>query len=455
MSSESKRYQDKIKFDTPFQLIYKYAYTETIIIVSLFLLIGYFTDSSDICLLNAHVPYVIIILTVIILFHGFESGMLALTIISLAMWFFYPTFHYMDFLVFLLMTMLLSQFHYYWSERLKKAEVDAAYKAQKLSELSRAFYSLKISHDQLEENYVVKPMSIRNAIKNILILNDKIENDKTIVNKQKAFYFNLFELLEKSFNLKVGYLIYFKNGAQNNPEHSFSQEYLEFITIGTDEKTELISILQDYIVDKSIARKAPVYISDEAGEPSAINKEQSRYLAAIPAIVDEKIVSVLVIEKMPFMFFTRDYLTSITIIHEYFAFETRKSVYLSHFQELELIKDKEFRFELFRMRRLYMHYKIHSVLLVIRTDSELRITRLSNQLETMLRSLDMLHIVHHGKNYFLTVLLPMNDKAPAIGLLNRFRGTLKDEKDKEFDHMLFGMNEWTLLSKYYRDDYGH
>lgn len=453
MSSKSQRLKEKTKLDTFSKLIHKYAYAETLALVSLFLLIGYYVDHEDMCLLDADIPYVIIILTIVTLFHGFESGVLALTIISLMMWFFYPTFHYIAFLVFLLTTLLLSQFHYYWSMRLRQAEVDAEYKSKKLTELSRAFYSLKISHDQLEKNYVVKPMSIRNAINHILNINDQLAHDEGLVDKQKAFNYNLLQLLEKSFNLKVGHIIYYKDNAQDDLEHNFTQGYLEFTSVGTDETIELESMLKDYIIDKSIARKSPVYISDEAGEPSAINKEQSKYLASIPALIDNKIVSVLVIEKMPFMFFNREYLTSATIIHEYFALETHKSVELSHFDNVELIDSKEFKFEIFRMNKLYTQYKVNSVLLVLRTTSELRTTRLMDRLEKMLRSLDMLQLVHFEKNYFVTILLPMHDKASAKGLFGRLLNTLEDEKDKQFDHMIFDMRQLDLLNKYYRDDY--
>ena len=450
MSSKSQRLEEKTKLDTFSKLIHRYAYSETLALVSLFLLIGYYFDPKDMCLLDANIPYVIIILTIITLFHGFESGILALTIISLMMWFFYPIFHYIEFLIFLLMTLLLSQFHYYWMTRLKQAEVDAEYKSQKLSELSRAFYSLKISHDQLEKNYVVKPMSIRNAIKYILNINDQLAKDEKLIDKQKAFHSNLLQLLEKSFNLKIGHIIYFKDNAV---EDDITEENLEVVSIGTEEQHKIDALLGDYIIDKSIARKSPVYISDESGEPSAINKEQSKFLASIPALIDNKIVSILVIEKMPFMFFNREYLTSVTIIHEYFALETSKSIELSHFHEVNLIDNKDFQFEIFRIKQLYAKYKFNSVLLVLRTSSELRTNRLIDKLETMLRSLDMLHLVHFQEKFFITILLPMHDKASAKGLFNRLLSTLSDDNDKKFDHMIFDMQQLALLDKYYRDDY--
>lgn len=450
MLDKDQRFKEKTKLNKILQLFYKYAYAETLAIVSLLLLIGYYINPKDICLLNANLPYVIIILTIVTLFHGFESGVLALTVISLTMWFFYPTFHYISFLTFLLMVLLLSQFHYFWISQLKKAKVVATYKSQKLSELSRAFYSLKISHDQLEKNYVVKPMSIRNSVNYILSINEKIANNKNETEKQKAFHANLLQLLEKSFNLKVGHVIYFQDNAQGD---DVIEENLEIVTIGTDDIKEVKEILNDYIIDRSIARKSPVFVSDENGNPSAINEQQSKYLASIPALVNNNIASILVIEKMPFMFFNRESLTSITILHEYFALETSKSVKLSNFHQINIIDDKEFQFELFRMKNFYLQYKIHSALLVLRTPSELRATRLMNRLEKLLRSLDMSHLAHYNNKYFITILLPMYDKTAAVGLVNRLHTILEDENDQKFDHMTFDMGETKLLEKYYRDNY--
>lgn len=47
----------------------------------------------------------------------------------------------------------------------------------------------------------------------------------------------------------------------------------------------------------------------------------------------------------------------------------------------------------------------------------------------------------------------MHDKASAKGLFNRLLSTLSDDNDKKFDHMIFDMQQLSLLDKYYRDDY--
>lgn len=451
MSGKSQRVKEKTKLDLVSKYIHKYAYTETLTLVVFFLAIGYIINPKDICLLEHNIPYMMIILSVITLFHGFENGVFAVTLFSFAMWIFYPIFNYIEFLLILLMTLIFSQFHYYWSSRIKQAEVDANYKAEKLSELSRAFFSLKISHDQLEKNYVVKPMSIRNSIKHILSLNEEIFLDASITDKAKHYQQNFLELLEKSFNIQAAHILYL-----DNPQNSidFTALNTKMVTVGANKNLQREEILSNHLVDKSIGRKSPIYISDEAGEPSAINEFDTKYLAAIPALVNNTIVSLLVIEKMPFMFFNREYLTSITILHEYFALENRKHEVKHHIEGFELIKDADFKFEISRLIGFEKTFKVNSILLVLRTQSELQTQRLNDKLEKILRSLDMATLVEYNEYYFLTILLPLHDKSAATGLLNRLKNMLDDEKDKKFDSMIFDMEQLELLLKYYRSDYG-
>ncbi|QOP40342.1 PelD GGDEF domain-containing protein [Sulfurimonas marina] len=452
MAKHTQRVQEKSTQDLLREYIHKYAYIETLILVTLYVAIGYLINSGDPCLLSYKVPYLVILLAIITLFHGFENGVFAVSIISLAIWVFYPSFQYVDFLIALLMTLIFSQFHYFWNSRIKEAEVESSYKSDKLSELSRAFYTLKISHDQLEKNYVIKPMSIRNSINHIVHTNEMILLDDTIENKAYEYNNNFLKLIEKSFSMQSGLILYLKNNAT---DMSFNKDTVELITINIKETLEVEKLLQNYLVDKAIARKSPVYVSDESGEPSIFNEElENKYIGAIPAVINGKVVSVLVIEKMPFMFFNRENLTSITILHEYFSIENRKAALSKSLEGFELLEDKDFKFEIARLKDLNNNFKVNSVILVLRIDNELQTARVYQKVERMLRALDMITLVHNEDYYYITLLLPLHDKAAAQGLLKRLQSTLEDEKDKDFEYMSFDMTQLPLLSKYYREDYG-
>ena len=449
MKNLNQRVKTKSALTLLQEFLHKYAYLETLIIMLAYIAIGYLIDHNDPCMLHYKVPYPIIILAIVTLFHGFENGIIAVTIFSATIWIAYETFQYIDFLIALLMTLVFSQFHYYWTSRIKEAEVSANFKAHKLSELSRAFYTLKISHDQLEKNYVIKPMSIRNSIQQIIKANEQIMEDDNIHDKMDAYNKNFIHLLEKSFSLSSGLIIYLN-------DESFEKDFTEenVAVIATTLKTPSVkSLFENHLIDKVLARKSAVYVSDDTGEPSVDAHDDAKYLAAIPAMINDKIVSILVVEKMPFMFFNRENLTSITILHEYFTIETKKSYVSKTLEGFELIEDKDFKFEVSRLSDLHKRFQVNSVILVLRINNELQTARLYQKVEHMLRSLDMITLVKNNDFYYITLLLPLHDKAAAIGLLNRLKGMLQEQKDKEFDYMTFSMDKLPLLSKYYREDY--
>lgn len=450
MEGKFNRVKERTALETVIQFLRDYAYVETLIIVGLYLGVGYLIDPTDICILHAQISYILILLTIITLFHGFENGVLTLSILAFAMWYFYPSFEYVEFLVALMMTMIYSEFHYYWTQKIKAAEIEATYRGTKLDELSKAFYTLKISHDQLEKNYVVKPMSIRNSIEHIIKKNEEINRDDTIVDKYEAYYKNFLGLLEKSFSVNSAVLVYQKEHANTG--------YLvetEANVVYSDEAKHLdiSDIFQDYLVDKSLARTTPIYVSDEAGEPSTSVDNSSHYIAVIPSVKAKKVHEFIAIEKMPFMAFNRENLTSISILTEYISIEINKKTTLQIDNDLAMIQDESFRFEYLRLKHLYQKYKVNSVILVLRIDNELQATRVYEKVVKMLRSLDMVTMFKENNFYYISLLFPLHDKAAALGYLNRLLASLDEERDKEFNYMTFNLSQINLLNKYYREDY--
>jgi len=446
------RVVEQTKLSSFLEKLHEHAYLETIIIVLAYLSIGYFINPDDICLVNGQVSYILILLAVVTLFHGFESGMITTGIIAFALWYFYPSFQYIEFLVALMMTLIFSEFHYYWTKKIKQAKLDSDYRGTKLDELSKAFYSLKISHDQLEKNYVIKPMSIRNSIETIINKNKEIDEEHDITDIRRDYFQHFLLLLEKSFNVHGGIIIYEKEGISNK---QFSPKTSDII-YGTGMKDIVLDDeFKDYLVDKVVNRKKPVFISDKDGEPTTLEDKNSNYIAVIPALEQNKVVGVLLIEKMPYMSFNRENLTSISILLEYFFAEVRKKNILYHSSEIDVIHDQNFKFEYTRLKYLYNEYGVGSIVLVLRIDNELQATRIYEKIEKMLRSLDMVTMVNNHGFYYITLLFPLHDKAAAMGFLNRLLSTLKEKKDKNFDYMSFDFSKTELLNKYIAEDYSH
>ena len=153
------------------------------------------------------------------------------------------------------------------------------------------------------------------------------------------------------------------------------------------------------------------------------------------------------------MSFNREVLTSIAILLEYFTVAIRKKDILCIEEDLEVIKEEVFRFEYFRLKQLYINYKVNSIILVLRIDNELQAIRIYEKIEKMLRSLDMVTLVQENDLYYITLLFPLHDKAAALGYLNRLLNFLDEEKDKKFNYMTFNLSQTELLNKYLREDY--
>jgi len=439
-----KRLQDSLKPKKFLRKTEKYVYAETFFLITVFLIIGYFVNPEDICLLEDQVPYLLVLLSVITLFHGFESGMFALGIIATSMWFFYESFPYVAFLVNLLMVMIFSEFYYFWTNQIKELKANNTYKTTKLTELANAFYTLKISHDQLEKNYVLKPMSIRSAIEEILY-------GKKSANKTQEDYFKDFlSLLEKSFDLQGGFILY----PEKDPQEYLMEENIKICYSSLSGKYEMGEIFQEYIVNKAINYKRAVYVSDINGSPALRKEEEdSKFLAAIPIIYEENTLALLVIERMSFMAFNKENLISLSILFEYLLISSLKKRLLKDKKQLLFIDNTEFRYEYIRTSLLQEKYGIHSTVMVFKIKNQIQALKLFEKSQKMLRSLDLLTQYQHNEVYNLIFLFPMSDKASAIGFLNRLQSTLHDERDKKFEHMLFAIQEESLLQTYIQDNY--
>jgi len=445
------RIKEKSSLEVVLDNIHEYAYLETFTIISLYLSFGYFLDSEDICMLNGEMSYILILLAIITLFHGFENGIFAVVIFAIAIWFFYPVFQYVAFLSILLMTMIFSEFHYYWTQKIKSAELNANYRGDKLDELSRAFYSLKISHDQLEKNYVIKPMSIRHSIEYIIERNKEILEDDAFIDKKREYYRSFLELLAKSFNVNSSAIIYKHN--DENVEY-INEQNSEIIRSSTLDDISLEMILKDYLVDEAISRNIAIFISDKLGEPTVSSSTNSDFLAVIPAIHNGKAVAVLVIKKMPFMSFNREILTSISILLEYFTVEIRKKDILHLLNEVDIVKDETFCFEYSRLKSLYKKYNVNSIVLALRVRNELQAMRIYEINQKLLRSLDLVAMVEVRGVFYICLMFPLHDKATALGYLNRLLHNIDEERDKNFHSMTFTLSQTKLFNNYLREDVG-
>jgi hypothetical protein len=412
----------------------KLEFIESIFIIGIYLSIGYYLNHNDICMINYKFPIIFVVLAVLVLFYGIEIGIFSTFIFAIVIYFNYKPFPIETFLAIFAMSLTFGQFNYIWKKRIEQAELDAEYKDEKLSELSNAFYSLKISHDQLEKNYIIKPMSIRLILEQLI---DELINFKStgLVSVNEMLYFKLLEILKQSFNLKKGFVIFSKDIQQEISLDNMIISSLEKIKYKKEE------ILNNYLVIQAISRKMPIFLSNE-------NTQETEFLAAIPTIYKNKVINILIIEDMPFTSFERENLTSISIILQFVSIEVLK--YLLFGQEnrcIDFIEDRNFKFEINRLLTIYDKFKKTSSLLVFTLHSEIDAIKLYEFIQKSLRALDKVTFLKRKNNFYVIVLFPLNEKEVAIGFLNRLKSNLKNNNYYR-EYMIFDLSRLDLFFEY-------
>lgn len=141
---------------------------ESLIFGVIYIGVMLYFNPDDPCFAEEHTVITIFVIAVITLFYGYGGGIPFLLLIALFMKFYYHPFPTEAFLIDLVFVLLFAEFHHFWTRIHRQKEIKADYYENKFEELANAFYTLKISHDQLERNYVLKPMSLRNAMAEIL-----------------------------------------------------------------------------------------------------------------------------------------------------------------------------------------------------------------------------------------------------------------------------------------------
>ena len=386
------------------RLLTQYAYLETIIIVALYLLIGYWVDPRDICILKSSISFLTILLSIVTLFHGVASGLLAIILIGTAMQLGYPEFDYQSFLGLLVLTLIFGEFHYYWKRTISQHQTEAIFTRQKLEEMSKAFYMLKISHDQIERSYIVKPMSIRNSIR---LLKEEYDSGN-----HEKFYRYFLKMLKETFGIEQAILTKILPDGHDE-------------TVASSKEGDRVDT-EDLMVQSALEKQAPIYVS------SSERYGNGRYLAVLPAVVNEKVVGLLAIEKMPFMSFNKDALVSITVLTGYIFNEAHKLFVLQKIPDFLPEFQENLRFETHRLNLIHQNYGVESTLLIFRSKDELIIHQLKDIIKRNTRALDIVSSAKIDSIHLVVILFPFADISSIEGFLERLSRhiDLSDENDK-------------------------
>jgi hypothetical protein len=243
-----------------------YIIIELIIFVSIILFLNKIIEGKIITE-SGYVYYVVVI--VISLYYGLISGIISVSLIFIIGYFFTHKFNTNLFLDTLLIALVAGEFNFYFKLNLLRMKEQVEYLTEKLRKVSRSAFFIKLSHDNLEKNYLVKPYSIRKLI--IDIADNQNKND-------------FVEFLANQFNL-ISYALV---DLDSNKEYKYNLKNINE---------------EDEVIEEMLIKKEIIYVTDKEVE----------YLAAIP-IFDSKdtLKAYIVIKDISFIKFNVENLIAIT-----------------------------------------------------------------------------------------------------------------------------------------------
>ncbi len=403
------------------EYFFRYSYIETTIVIVSFLGIGYAIDPEDIFMLNMDFSFLAIILAVITLFHGISSGFLAMLILAIVMHYAYAEFQYFYYLKEFILVMIYGEFHYYWNRIINQQNTENKFTREKLSQLSKAFYMLKISHDQIEKSYVVKPMSLRNSI---LEIKENHERDKS-----SNYYQEFLQLLQKTLNIEYAFLL-------------TVEEYENMSVLVQTDSSETIDT-KDLLIKDSYRKQMSLYVSTDGAYSG------SKYLASIPAMIKGEIIGMLVISEMPFMSFNKDNLISATILVNYMFNEMKKMEIMKTIDNFLPLFQSNFRFESYRLHHLNKNFATETTMLLFKSHNKLSTHLLIEVIKKNLRTLDIMSTIKSENFEIIAILFPFADASSVDGFVERIydKADIKDDT-KHVRHTSISIGDIALIEEF-------
>ncbi|MGC9006724.1 MAG: PelD GGDEF domain-containing protein [Sulfurihydrogenibium sp.] len=377
---------------------------EVFIFSSILFAVGIYTNPSDPLFLESKYGYLFYLLPILVLslYYGLTAGVLMLSVIFIFMFLYYKDIMVSYFLWMMLFTLVASEFNYYWSQNLKKAEEKLKYTEDKLRDLSRDLMLLKLSHDQLEKQYIVKPVSIRALIQEF--------RDRFINNPDEKMSLEfLFSLVLKLYNVESAAIVY------------YSLEKDDFKTLITNSSNFKVNS-ENILIRKAIEDNMITYISQI--------DEKSEYLAVIPVKKDEDFY-LFVIEEMNFLYLNIDTLLTINILMYYII---KESEILIKIRELSIkLKDYSLDFlkEVYRMKEIFDKFGIETSLVFFYIKTENR--DFIEFIRVNLRGLDVMDVLEKDfGNFVIPILLPFTPYSGAKSFVERISKKIIDTYSIEF-----------------------
>jgi len=405
-------------------------WVETVVITSLACLIGWWASPEDPLLLESPFPWLWFAPVMIALRYGVMPGIFS-ALGLLIDWGMATEILAADdslprawFIGGLLMTLIAGEFNAVWQDRLMQRDEANLYLSERLNRLSRRYMLLRLSHDRIEQELLVKPGSLRDALLRLRELSPGA-NDATPLPDIDT----LLQLMSQYCQLE--------SASIHTPPRMTATGHWQLEPPLASLGHPATPASDNAMLHEAIERRALVHVAQEG-------MEDAQFLLIAPIIsADDKLLGVLAVNQMPFFALNHENLQLLDLLLGYYADVINTGSEAQALRRQLPGSPWAFIEELVRVRHIEQRIGIasHVVVLRFRGDSAHEI---AGEVERMRRGLDVFWSNKEGKEPVLAALLPLSSGAASEGYILRIERWLEERYGIENNSPLYAIEDIEL-----------
>lgn len=304
-----------------------------------------------------------------------------------------------------ILTWVCAEYQSYWVQKQYSLKKKVQYLDARMESLTRSHQLLNLSYQRLEQAFVVKPATLREAFADLrlLLLSARGDWKRGIVKK----------LLE---------IVAFYSSLESAAIYAYEEGKWEMAPLAAIGKPAEFS-LDDKLFKRAIEEKQLSYLAVNTLKPN----EVSRYLVVAPLwTAESKLLGVLIVTHMPFLALHEEMLKVLGILLSYFADDIAAAQQAVRIQERYPDCSSFFGSELTKMFRLHKEAGIDSSVIVYYFPKHPQRQDIIFLIQKNKRALDVVWQTVCEDEILFYILLPLTERNMLQGYLDRLHTILKE-----------------------------
>lgn len=307
-------------------------------------------------------------------------------------------------------TFLCGQFCEVWSFRVHRALENGSFLEERLAALTRDHYLLRLSHDRVLQDMLIKPVTLRDSLA-------KIRGET-----MRAEVMSIPSAPE--FLRLVGHLCALETAALYAMSRG-EPEPAAIATLGEPQPLERA----DPLVGRALESKELAHVRLPAAGPTS-----SRYLVCAPALdSDGNNRFLLTVELMPFTALTMEGLQTLSVLLGYYADSLSMARVIRRVREAVPHVESGFALELMRLTRIAHETGLESGLAALTLEPGPDARAIWDQLLRSRRSVDSTWPIVTANRYALLTIMPLSGAAAIESYLLRIERLLRERFGFDFE----------------------